>query len=531
MLQLFSACHNQSSNAGKKIFRYNESKQISSLDPAYCRTMANTWVCTMLFNGLVQMDDSLKVIPCLAKSWTPSEDGTSYRFLLRNDVYFHSDECFKGKSRKVKASDVVYSFQRLLHPGVASPGRWVFQSIDTSQKGGFWAENDSVFWMFLKKPQANLLSVLTMPYCSVVSPEAVAYYGSRFREHPVGTGPFKFFIWKESVKLVLHKNEHYFEKDSLGQSLPYLDAVSVSFISDAQSAWLSFLQGRTDFLNGLDDGTYKDAVLSPEGQLKAELSTRMYVLKSPFLNTEYLGFLLDTSGHALFRDVHFRKALNYAIDRKKMLRFIRNNIGMAGHAGIVPPAMWQGPKPDFGYSYQPDSAKHHLQKSSYAALGKPVVNLYITAQYSALCEFIQHEFKKIGVQCKLEVNPPATHSEIVAKMQAPFFRKSWIADYADAENFLSLFTSENCTPKGPNYTAFELPAFDALMQEANTQNKPELRLQTYRRADSLMMQQSPIIVLFYDESLRFLQKHVSGFGTNAMNLPDLRRVKVPAEGE
>src|SRR5690606_22264254 len=151
---------------------------------------------------LVQHDDSLHVQPDIAKSWTLTDAGTKYTFLLRKDVWFHKDAVFgKDSTRTVVAEDVVYSLERLRDEKVASPGSWIMQSVQDIK-----AVNDSTLTIKLKTPFSPFLGLLAMKYASVVPREAVAHYGSGFRAHPVGTGPFAFKFWEENVKLVLRKN-------------------------------------------------------------------------------------------------------------------------------------------------------------------------------------------------------------------------------------------------------------------------------------------------------------------------------------
>ena len=115
----------------------------------------------------------------------------------------------------------------------------------------FKALNDSVFQVELKEPFPAFLGILSMTYASVVPHEAVEFYGENFGRHPVGTGPFKFQYWKEGVRLVMRKNPDYFEFEN-GERLPYLDAVSVSFLIDKQVAFMEFVKGKTDFMSGVD---------------------------------------------------------------------------------------------------------------------------------------------------------------------------------------------------------------------------------------------------------------------------------------
>ena len=271
ILVLFvTACGIDVDNSEKKIFRYNESAGIHTLDPAFSKDQATIWATNQLFNGLVQLDNDLNVKPSVAKSWDISSDALSYTFNLRNDVFFHNHELFiNGKGRKVTASDFEYSFNRLLDKDFAAPGAWVLGNV-----ASFSALNDSIFTIKLQKPFPAFLSLLSMQYCSVVPKEIID--GSDFNRNPIGTGPFKFQLWEDGVKLVFRKNPSYFEKEGEEQ-LPYLDAVAITFIKDKQSAFLQFVQGNLDFISGID-ASYKDEILANTGELQEKYKNKVILV-------------------------------------------------------------------------------------------------------------------------------------------------------------------------------------------------------------------------------------------------------------
>lgn len=532
LLLLISACGNRPEELeGKTVFRYNESAGITSLDPAFARNQANIWAVNQLFNGLVQLDSNLLVQPCIAKSWEVSEDGMIYTFTLRNDVYFHDNVCFaEGKGRKVTSEDVVYSLQRLTDPTIASPGAWALSSVsENAGKPDISAPNDSIVVIKMKYPFPPFPGLLGMQYCSVVPREAVEYYGENFRNSPVGTGPFYFKMWKEGVKLVLLRNDNYFEYNGADR-LPYLDAVAVSFIIDKQTAFLEFVKGNLDFISGLD-ASYKDELLTASGMLNPKYNEKIKMHSQPYLNTEYLGFIYDSLNPLIntsaLKDVNVRKAINMGFDRKKMIRYLRNNIGEPGTKGMIPAGMpGYNHYKNYGYDYNPSEARRLLAKAGFPD-GKgigPVV-LSTNASYLDICQFIQSELSKIGIELKIDVSPPATLKENIAQSRIPFFRGSWIADYPDAENYLSLFYSGNFTPQGPNYTLYNNPAFDRLFLEASSITHDSLRFEAYTRLDSIIMQDAPVVVLFYDRVLRFTRSGISGLGSNPMNLLVLKHVK------
>ena len=102
---LFASCGRKSNDENLKIFKYNEAAGILTLDPIYAKDQPHIWACNQLYNSLVAFDNEMNVVPAVAKSWDISEDGKTYTFLLRDDVFFHADSCFNGQSRRVVAQD------------------------------------------------------------------------------------------------------------------------------------------------------------------------------------------------------------------------------------------------------------------------------------------------------------------------------------------------------------------------------------------------------------------------------------------
>ena len=521
---LGTSCSEKETNTNKTVFRYNEVAGIASLDPAFAKDQAMIWADLQLYNGLVQTDKELNIQPCIAKSWEISSDGLEYRFLLRDDVFFHPHELFKGKKRKVVASDFVYSLNRILDEKTASPGRNLFTCIEKTNNGyAIKAESDSVLTIRLKEPFSPFLGILTMPYASVVAKEVVEHYKQDYRKNPIGTGPFRFKMWKEGVKLVMLKNEDYFEKDSLGNSLPYLDAVAITFIIDKQSVFLEFVKGNIDFISGIDPN-YKDEVLTRSGKLQPKYKNKIQLLTQTYLNTEYLGFRMDLDSP--LRDKRVRQAINHGFDREKMIKYLRNNIGVAGKWGILPVGLPGFDSVSKTYDYDPQLSKELLAQAGYPnGKGMPEITLSTTASYLDLCKYIQQQLGLLGMKVRLDVNPPAALRENMAQGKVEWFRGSWIADYPEAENYFALFYTPNRSPKGSNYTAFSSKEYDRLYEKARGENDLKKRIELYKRMNQILMDESPIVVLYYDQVLRFAQKNISGLEPNPMNHLVLKYVK------
>jgi len=516
---VFCSCTSKNkSNNDSQVFRYNEHKNIGSLDPAFAKDLSDIWAANQLFNGLVQMDDNLNVEPSIAKTWHISQDALSYTFTLRNDVYFHKHSLFGSDStRTVTAKDFEYSFNRLNNKQVASPGSWVLGKVEN-----FKALNDSTFNIQLNQPFPAFLGLLTMKYCSVVPKEIVEHYGSDFRSNPIGTGPFKFKRWEENLKLVFRKNHNYFERDAQGNSLPYLEAIAITFLPDKQSEFLQFAQGNIDFVSGLD-ASYKDEILTAKGELREFYVNDENMIRGPYLNTEYLAFFMDSNVPEVQSDL-LRKAVNYGFDRKKMMTYLRNGIGIPANGGFIPKGL-PGFNSNVGFTYQPEKAKALITQYTEETGNKnPEITITTTSNYLSFCEYIQRELQKHGLMVNVDVIPPSTLKEAKANGKLDMFRASWIADYPDAENYLSLYYSKNFAPNGPNYTHFSDDQFDDWYEQAFTETNTKKREILYAKMDSLVMDKTPVVNMFYDEVVRFTRKEVNGLGINPINLLDLKRV-------
>ena len=519
LLFLFACTKQQHLKQEPVIFKYNEHKNITSLDPAFARNSANIWPANQLFNGLVQLDESLNVMPEIAKKWTINDSSHLYSFILRDDVYFHKSGVFGSDStRTVNAHDFVYSFNRLKDKAIASPGSWVLQNV-----AEYYALNDSVFNIKLKKAFPAFLGLLSMRYCAVVPKEAIDYYGSDFRANPIGTGPFKFKLWKENIKLVLRKNELYFETDKEGNALPYLDAVAITFLPEKQSEFMQFAQGNIDVIIGLDT-SYKDELLTVNGHLRERYADRVKLLTAPFLNTEYLGFYMKSSRSEVQSKL-LRQAINYGFDRQKMITHLRNGMAFPAVNGFIPMGM---PGFDYikGYDYEPKKARALIEQYiKQTGNENPEITIGTDNNYLDICEYIQRELEKVGLNLIIEVMPLSTLRQLKSTGKLDAFRASWIADYPDAENYLSLYYSKNFAPNGPNYTHFSNPQFDQWYEEALSISNLEQRKVLYRKMDSLVISEAPIVPLFYDMAIRFISKKVTGLGINPQNFLVLKHVK------
>ena len=300
-----------------------------------------------------------------------------------------------------------------------------------------------------------------------------------------------------------------------GNQLPYLEAVAITFLPDKQSEFLEFAQGKLDFISGLDN-SYKDEIITTQGKLQEKYKDRVKLLTTPYLNTEYLGFFMETNTPEI-NSKTLRQAVNYSFDRQKMITYLRNGMGIPATHGFIPKGL-----PGFasidGFNYNPDKARKLIEqyKKDTGDL-QPEITIGTNSQYLDICEYIQRELEKIGIAVTIDVMPPSTLRQMKSTGELDIFRASWIADYPDAENYLSLFYSKNFTPNGPNYTHFKNTAFDSLYEHSLTISDIERRKELYTKMDSILIKEAPVVPLYYDMAIRFVNKKVSGLGINPQN--------------
>jgi ABC-type transport system substrate-binding protein len=517
------SCFTTQRNDGKSVFRYNESNAITSLDPAFASDLENMWAVNQIYDGLVTLDDSLHVVPSLAKSWDISPDQLTYTFHLRSNVFFHPWQENTDPSR-MTAADVVYSLQRLLSSELASPGKWILSAL--RDKKNIRALNDSTVQLVLVEPQSTFIQLLTTQYANVVSKAAAEFWKTDFRFHPVGTGPFLFAFWEDQIALVLHKNPAYWMRDEEGKSLPYLDAVQVDFVKDPFTEFQGLVTGVYDFISGLHP-SYIDEILGAEGLMEPAYAGNFQLYKVPFIKTDYLGFFLEDQSEIgpWIRDLRFRQALSLSIPRELLCRDLRKSIVLPALQGFVPPVLDQDTAKLSSLSYRPERAKTLMQELIREKGAQPKLSITTTPDYADLMEFIQHEWEKVGIQVQVQVLQGAAFKTASAQGKLAFFRKSWLADFPDAENFLSVFESHNFSPSGPNYTHFSDPQLDAALNTCKALPMSPSRSAMQAQVDQSITENLPLIPLYYDQVIHLVNRRIENWHIDPVNMLDLTRVK------
>lgn len=531
--------------------RVNETEMYQTLYPYRITDAVSAFVATQIYEGLVKFNTrDLTIKPCLAEKWEIDESGTTYTFHLRKGVKFQDNTCFpNGKGREVKASDVKYSFEMLCtdHPDnlnfsatfkdrVLGANKY-FEESKQGKPGdieGVKIIDDYTIQVKLYSPNNSFIYILANPAASIVAKEAIDQYGNKMK---VGTGPF-VFTESESTKdkVILVRNPHYYAMDSLGNQLPYLDSVLITFKHTKKEELEAFQNGTIDMVIGLPAESIKEVVESQISDFESQ-PPKFVLERTPEMTTQYYEFNITRPP---FDNVKVRKAFSYAIDRNKIIdEILKGEAYGPGVNGICPPSFKGYDVSKIkGYEYNPEMAKKLLAEAGYAnGNGFPTVKLELNsggARNSNVAFEIQKQLMDVlGVNIDLEVVPLSQKLDDARFGKAEIFRSAWIADYPSPENFLWTLYGGSVPdspekPSYPNTPRYRNPEYDKIFDTAKSTRSIEQAYELFLKAEQMMMDDAPILVLWYDENYRLVQSRVRNFYLNPMRLRDFSEVYIQA---
>ena len=259
--------------------------------------------------------------------------------------------------------------------------------------------------------------------------------------------------------------------------------------------------------------------MDENGDLADKHRSSLNLFKAPFLKTDYIGVLIGDGGDVAAQSAQVRRALSMSVDRKGIAKHLRRN-------SVLPSDRFVPPMMPGACSYTPPVYDPELAEKLLSNLKGTKLTISTTADYVDLCSAIQFSWGNLGLNVEIDVAPSSVQREKVATSQAELFKKSWLADYADAENFLGLFREANFSPGGPNYTHYSNEEFEALYDSAMVETSDSLRWKLYSKMDSIIHNDMPVIPLFHDQVTHFVSNEVSGWKVSPVNRLDLRRVKL-----
>jgi peptide/nickel transport system substrate-binding protein/oligopeptide transport system substrate-binding protein len=481
------------------------------LDPALSTDIYAVTIIQQLFDGLVQFDKDLNVIPAIAKSWKISPDGLIYTFYLREGVKFHN-------GKEVMSNDFVYSFTRIIDPKTKSPGASFldrilgfkeFQEGKANHVRGLNATGKYIFEMKLSEPYAPFLSVLGMNKFKVLPKEEVEKPGVDFGKSPVGTGPFKLVSLKEGEEIVLEANPNYFE------GRPYLDKIIFKIFHGAP--WEGI------FRNCLGGALEETKIPFKEFRDPNKLKN-LYIVRKPMLSLRFYGMQIKTKP---FDNKKVRQAINFAINREQMDRDVFQGIDSITDR-IIPLGMPGFSPAKIPYSYNPKRAKELLLEAGYpGGKGMPPIEFW-SAQKAEMAqkelEIVKSNLANIGINLQIHTETNwKRFEEMMISYKTPMFRYAWYADIPDPDNFLGiLFHSKSKY----NFMGYRNPEADRLLDRARSERDYLKRMEIYRKVEEIVLEDATIVPTINHLFQMAYQPYVKGIAVNALGGPYIPMKKI-----
>jgi oligopeptide transport system substrate-binding protein len=216
--------------------------------------------------------------------------------------------------------------------------------------------------------------------------------------------------------------------------------------------------------------------------------------------------------------------MNYSINRSEIAHYLKYNLVLPANKGFVSDGMPNYDTSFTGYCFDIYKAKNILRSLGYSNTKKPKLELHIDNRFIELAELISNQLNTAGFEVEIKLHPADMMMQLAAQGKLGFFRRSWMADYPDAENFLACFYSKNGSP--PNYTRFSNSTYDQLYEKLILELNPSIRRRLYRQMEEILVEESPIVPIFYDQTIRLVQPNIEGLSPNVLNTLDLRRVRI-----
>ena len=444
-----------------------------SLDPAAVTAVNDFRILVNVYDGLTRYrDGTLEVEPALAESWEISDDGKTYTFKLRDGVTFHDGSDFNAEAVK-------FNFDRMLkedhpfHDTGPFPLAFFFSSVEEVN-----VIDDLTVEFKLNAPYAPFLSNLAYPTGLMVSPAAVEEYGKDFGRHPSGTGAFKFEEWEANAKVVVSRNEDYWD------GAAPLEAIVYRPITDANTRIAEMLAGGLDIM----------VEVPPDSLQQFRDNAEYKVLEQA---GPHVWFLILNAKEGPFSDKLVRQAANYAIDKKALTENVLQGTADIA-AGPTPPAFaWAYDESLDPYPYDPEKAKELLKEAGYDG---EELTFYVTEGGSGMLDpiamgtAIQADLQKVGMTVKIETYEWNTFLDKVnpgLEGKADMAEMAWMTNDPDTLPYLTLRSEAFPDKGGFNSGYYSNPKVDELLNKAREATDQDERAKLYKEMQQIVHDDAP----------------------------------------
>ncbi|MCX7728073.1 MAG: ABC transporter substrate-binding protein [Bacteroidia bacterium] len=537
-----------SKKAGGKLVIAEVVKPLS-LFPHKLTRIEEALICNQVYEPLIRLNaKTLNLIPALAEKWEVSQDGKHIKFYLKKGARFQDDPCFpSGKGREITTADVKYTFEKLCYD---NPNNYHFYTICNDRIVGAKEFNEAMqnYKEGDKKPEIkglkiiddytftidllypnydSFLQLLATPIAVIIPREGYEQYGEKLN---FGAGPYRIdnSLSNES-QLVLIKNPHYYAVDQDGFALPYIDTLVIKYFENTEDAIVAFLNHQVDVVNDIPNNAAKKVVENHINSFQKVPPEYIIDVTSQM----FVQYILINTHMPPFDKVKVRRAINYALDKNKIIEKAFNGQALPGIYGITPPAFKNYDISQLkGYNTNISLAQKLLADAGYPnGKGFPTVTIYTNKGFSktqvAINEMQRQLKENLNINVVFESLPLDIKFRLEQKNKGHFFRQGWVADFPSPENFLNIFYGKHIsldTSKVyyPNTQRYINPIYDELFEKGRDAVNKDTAYQYFMKAEQVLLDDAPLIVLWYEASYRLYNNKVKDLYMNPMRYYDLR---------
>lgn len=495
---------------------YNLGADPKTIDPQLNSAVDGSTIIHNAFEGLMREDENSKIVPGTAEKYEVSDDGTVYTFHIRKDAKW-------SDGKPVVAGDFEYAWKRALNPEVAAEYAYqlfyikngaayynqekVGGKVATAEDVGVKVIDDSTLEVTLEAPVPYFLSLAAFPTYFPVRKDIIEGNEEKWTLKPdtyISNGPFKMSEWKEKESITFVKNENYWDAKNVK-----LETLEVKLIDDQITYLNAFKSGEIDVIESppqaeiptlLDEGTAK---------IYPYLGTYFYVI-----NVSDKAKDVDPKAAEALSNPKFRKALSLAIDRQLIVDKVAQG-GQAPATSYVPAGILDSIGKEFQKDYSSKGANIEEAKKLLAEAGYPngegaptITFTFNTDQgHQNIAQAVQDMWKtNLGINVELKNEEWAVFQDTRNNFQYSMARHGWIADYNDPMTFLDMWTTGN----GQNNAGYSNKEYDKLIAQAKVELDDAKRTELLHKAEDILMDESPILPLYYYTNVLCIDKNVKG---------------------
>ncbi len=477
----------------------------STLDPAIVRDSTTHLFVSSLFSGLVRMAPDLSINPDLAERWDVDDAGLVYTFTLREGITFQD-------GRPITAADFKYSIERATDPELHSDTAPLYLGDivgvrdklagEATEVAGYEVLDERSIRITIDSPKEYFLSKLSYPTGAVVDRRQVEELGEEWwqSEDINGSGPYKLLRWEEESVIILQRYDDYHTP------------VKLEYLISPMAA-LPGAGGVDMYLTNAWDGLFLSARSLDVVQADPLLSADLRVFNQL---TSY--FVVLDGTQPPFDDVKVRRAFAMALDREKLIEEIyEGNVQVAN--GLLPPGIPGYSEALRGIPFDPDMARELLAESEYADDFPEIFYTTIDrdGEPPLSVQFMIEAWKEeLGIEVQAALHEGDQYFYELEEIAQHLYTYGWVADYPDPENFLDLLLHSEA-----HDSRYANPKFDSLVEAARVELDRDARLELFREAEQLLMDDAGIIPMFHVRDFVLVHPHVNDFSISPVGQPSI----------